>query len=164
MIDNDTPRGDPPVPDDDALPEALADSHEAQEPQADPDTDPAGDPAGDAREAAKWRHRLRDTEAERDALAGKVEALQRAEITRLAGERLHRGEDLWKHSDVTVADLLNDAGVVDPAKVQAALDTLKQDAAYLFDSGWGASTANGGGVGAWREDGAASWSGLLRGR
>lgn len=39
---------------------------------------------GGNEEAAKWRRKLRDTEAERDGLSGQLEAMQRAEVERIA--------------------------------------------------------------------------------
>ena len=74
---------------------------------------------GPGREAAKYRLRLREAEAERDALAGRLEAAQRREAERLAGELSQPG-DLWLLGNVTLTDLLTDDGEVDPAKVQAA--------------------------------------------
>ena len=47
------------------------------------------------REAAKYRRQLRDTEAERDTLAGKVEAMQRREVERQVAEHLSNPEDFW---------------------------------------------------------------------
>ncbi|NYI78709.1 hypothetical protein [Nocardioides panzhihuensis] len=71
------------------------------------------------REAAKYRRRLRDTEADRDRLASQVEALQRTEINRLAVAEGIKAEALWA-SGATLAELLADDGNVDPAKVTKA--------------------------------------------
>lgn len=75
------------------------------------------------REAAKWRRQLRDTEAERDALAQRVEAMQRAEVERLAGttHRIAEPAALWA-SGVTLPDLLGEDGHVDPDKVKTAAE------------------------------------------
>lgn len=70
----------------------------------------AGKNGGNA-EAARYRRQLRDTEAERDALTAKVEAYQRAEIERLAGE-LAQPADLFTIAGVTVADLLGEDGEI----------------------------------------------------
>lgn len=68
------------------------------------------------REAAKYRRQLRDTETERDALAQRVSHMQTHEAQRLAAEQLADGTDLWRDG-TTVADLLDDDGNLDPAKV-----------------------------------------------
>lgn len=74
-------------------------------------------------EAAKYRRRLRDTEAERDALAQRVEAMQRGEVERLAGSRLADPADIWRDG-ATVTDLLGDDGSIDNTKVDGLLDGL----------------------------------------
>ncbi|OBC12614.1 hypothetical protein A5784_32825 [Mycobacterium sp. 852013-50091_SCH5140682] len=87
--------------------------------------DDAGDGKG-GREAAKYRRRLREAEAERDQLAERVTALQRAEVERLATADGLKPAALW--SSTELAGLLDDEGVVDAAKVAAAIsgarDTL----------------------------------------
>ena len=78
----------------------------------------------DARgEAAKYRRRLRETEAERDALSGRVEAAQRALVDHVASTagRIQPAA-LWA-SGAKLADLLDADGNVDPAAVTAACDT-----------------------------------------
>lgn len=49
-----------------------------------------------------------------------VEALQRTEAERIAGESIQKPGGLWA-SGITVADLLDDGGTVDPEKVAAAV-------------------------------------------
>lgn len=71
---------------------------------------------GSNREAAKYRRKLRDAEAERDALATRLETLQRAEAERLASKHLAKGAALWV-GGTALADVLDDDGDVDPAKV-----------------------------------------------
>ena len=61
----------------------TADSETTETPNTDANMVPLDSEHADsvpAREAAKWRGRLREVEAERDSLAGKVEALQRAQV------------------------------------------------------------------------------------
>lgn len=90
-----------------------------------------GDDVGDTganREAAKYRRQLRAAESERDGLRLQVEALQRAEIERLAAEQgLARPSAIWA-SQVTLRDLVADDGTVSPDRVQEAVgkavDTL----------------------------------------
>lgn len=73
-------------------------------------------------EAAKWRRKLREAEAERDQLAEQVQALQRQQVEYLAAGKLHDTADLWsKHS---LDDLLGEDGTVDPAAVDTAIGEL----------------------------------------
>lgn len=74
---------------------------------------------GPNREAAKYRTRLREAEAERDTLREAVTALQRAEVERIAADRLSNPAGLWA-AGVDMATLLTDQGTIDPAKVQQA--------------------------------------------
>ena len=73
--------------------------------------------ANDDKEAAKYRRRLRDTEAERDRLSERLSVLQRAEATRLAAEHLADGSDLFLDGSTQLADLLTEGGEVDGARV-----------------------------------------------
>lgn len=75
-------------------------------------------------EAAKYRRRLRATEAERDILATQVEELRKAEILRLAGENLSVPGDIFTLGGAAISDLLDDAGMVDREKVSATVDAL----------------------------------------
>ena len=75
---------------------------------------------------ARYRAQLRETEAQRDQLAGTVEAMQRAEIERLAAGIIAKPEALWA-SGTAVADLLGDDGLVDPSKVNAAAHAAREE-------------------------------------
>ncbi|WP_142391347.1 hypothetical protein [Mycobacterium sp. ENV421] len=97
----------------------AADSEVDEDQGADEDQDDAAD-EGPGREAAKYRRRLRDTEAERDALAARVEALQRAEVERQATVGGLKPAALWA-SGTELAGLLGDDGTVDESKVSAAI-------------------------------------------
>jgi hypothetical protein len=98
----------------------------------DPDTEDNGtdDATRKARtDAAGYRRRLRDTEAERDsitaerdALLEKLTARQRADVEALAAQRLTDGSDLWQAVDL--ADVLDEAGDIDQAKVATATADL----------------------------------------
>ena len=78
------------------------------------------------REAAKYRRRLRETETDRDALAGRLAALQRAEAERIATAHLADGADLFRDG-ADLGALLDDEGHVDPVKVSAlAKDIAEQ--------------------------------------
>ena len=97
-------------------------------------------------DAAGYRRRLRYTEAERDSIAAEREALlekvtacQRADVEALAAQRLTDGSDLWQ--TVHLADVLNEAGDIDEAKVTtAAADLLTRKPHYAkprVDNGLG---------------------------
>lgn len=85
-----------------------------------------GDGAGDGpgREAAKYRRRLRDVEAERDTLKATVESLQRAEVDRLATADGLKPAALWSSAELT--DLLAEDGTVDQGKVAAAISAARE--------------------------------------
>lgn len=88
----------------------------------DQDQEQDGDsaPGKDGAEAAKYRRRLRETEGERDALAGRVERMQRAEVTRLTSDRLAVPEDVFAFG-LTLADLLDDDEEVSAALIDTAV-------------------------------------------
>ena len=95
-----------------------ANSTPEEEPdEADDNTSKAG------KEAAKYRVRLRETEAERDTLTAKVEQLQRGMIESLAANegRLSSPEIIWA-SGTEIADLLDDDGNIDTGKVNDAVE------------------------------------------
>lgn len=98
-------------------PELTEDTVETGSEAAEPD-----DPKAD-REAAKYRRQLRDTQAERDRLATQVEGYHRAEVERLAAARLIDARDIWA-GGLQLADVLNDGGQVDPARVAQAVADL----------------------------------------
>lgn len=79
------------------------------------------------REAARYRRQLRETEAERDTLRGQIEAMQRAEVERLASTKLAKPAGIWT-AGIQLDDMLTDSGTVDPAKVAdvvaVAMDTV----------------------------------------
>lgn len=69
------------------------------------------------------RGRAKDAEAERDTLRGRVEAMQRSEITRVAGDFLTDPADIF-HSGASVADFLDADGNVNPEMVMASSTDL----------------------------------------
>ena len=119
-------------------PEATHSDEPTPAPVTTPDTGPEAAQAGDGdnpdagddqddgtdaddttkanREAAKWRRKLRDTEAERDALSARLEHLQRTEAQRIAAAHLADGGDIWRDG-AELARVLDDAGNVDAARV-----------------------------------------------
>lgn len=99
-------------------PEPTDTTSETTEATPEPAEATPGDKA--AREAAKYRRRLREVEAERDRLAEQVEALQRAEIERLSyTEHRVKGAAIWA-GGYTVSDLIGEDGRPDETKVAAA--------------------------------------------
>jgi hypothetical protein len=84
------------------------------------------------REAAKYRLQVREREAamleigaERDALAGRLMVLQRAEAERIAGAHLTDGADIWRDG-ADLAALVDDAGNIDPVKVGALASDIAE--------------------------------------
>lgn len=77
------------------------------------------------KEAAKYRRRLRETEAERDQLAARNSDLERAEVERqITGPGgLASASDLWT-AGVQLADLRGEDGGLDPEKVKEARDKV----------------------------------------
>lgn len=93
--------------------------------QADDQAD--DDPAAAARrEAAAYRRRLRDTEAERDTLAATVATYRRREAEALAGRAMQSGADLWA-AGIELEELLADDGTVDEARVRDAVAQVTAD-------------------------------------
>lgn len=95
---------------------------EQEQPDSSPEDTAAAEQDSDGnpgREAAKYRRKLRETETERDQLREVVDGMRRAEVERIAGATVQNPAGLWA-AGIDVASLLDDAGQVDPAKVQAA--------------------------------------------
>ncbi|CAJ1578979.1 hypothetical protein [[Mycobacterium] wendilense] len=69
-----------------------------------------------ASEAKKYRLRAQAAEADRDTLRTQLTAMQRAEVERLAGQRLADGADIW-HDNDDLTELLDDSGNVDTDRV-----------------------------------------------
>jgi len=93
------------------------------------EADTSSDPLAKVRhEAAGYRRRLRETEQDRDRLAGNLQAMQRADVERLASANggLARGDDLWT-AGVALDELLTDEGTIDPDKVHAARDRVLKE-------------------------------------
>ena len=81
------------------------------------------DPKPEGNREAKFRKQLRKTEAERDALAQRLTAMQRAEAQRLASDRLGDAADLWT-AGTELDSLLADDGSVSPELVATAVDAV----------------------------------------
>lgn len=124
--------GAPPAPEpasgDQDTPAADSAQDTAEAPAGDDTEDQADDASagdGPGREAARYRRRLRDAEAERDTLKATVESLQRAEVDRLATDAGLRPAALWANG-AEVGELLNDDGTVDQVKVAAAIAAARE--------------------------------------
>lgn len=103
---------------------------EPTEPASTPDApDDPGTDGGD-REAAKYRRRLRETEAERDTLTASVDSLRRQLVDNLAAPALVDPGDLWRLG-VDLADLLADDGAVDVDKVNGAIEAVLAERPHL---------------------------------
>ena len=91
----------------------------------------AEDPAKLRREAAGYRRRLRETEAEREKLRARLEQSDRADVERLVtGDGgSPNAEDFWLA--VQLDDLRDEDGALDPAKVKAARDRVPRRSAAL---------------------------------
>jgi hypothetical protein len=104
-------------------PETTAPETPAAPPEETGEGDRSGEPESGAqsREAANYRRRLREVEAERDGLQGRVDQLERAEVERIAGEAPYwmiQPGDLWTIG-VELAELRGDDGTLDAALVKA---------------------------------------------
>lgn len=130
-------------------------------------TGPGDDQGGG--EAARFRRRLRETEVERDRLAGQVADLQRREVERLAADVLAVGADLLALDGATLPDLLDDDGHVVADRVTTAAAELVRSRPGLAAAGYhrpfaGAGMDIGGGsrLGT-RSRGGDGWGSALRG-
>lgn len=108
------------------------------------------------KEAAKYRRRLRDAEAEIEKAREQVAALEARELEGLARD-LHDAADFTRY--IALEDLRDEAGSLDHAKAGKALDELKAARPYLFtettlDIGQGATG---------EVPGTVTWQGAIRG-
>lgn len=109
---------DPEAPDGDT--ETAGDDQDGAQTDDNPaDDDSDQDDTGGNREAAKYRRKLRDTEAERDTLRDRLTVLQRSEVERLVADRFRDPADVWRDG-AQVDELLDDGGNIDSAKVNTA--------------------------------------------
>ncbi len=109
-------------------------------------------------EAAKYRTRLRAAEAQRDALAVRMEAMQRREVERLASKHLAQPGDLFEVGRVDLAAMLDETGDVSADAVHAAAESLVESRPGLAVARRGPSFDGGARTAAKR---AASWADVL---
>ncbi|MGV0746268.1 hypothetical protein [Mycolicibacterium sp. XJ870] len=107
-------------PDDDVTPDA-----EDTEQSSDVVDDDSQADESPNQEAAKYRKRLRETEAERDQLAERVEALQRQQIDAQVLAAGVKPAALWKTAELT--ELLAEDGTVSADLVAAAIATARDE-------------------------------------
>lgn len=89
-----------------------------------PDAAPADhepDEGKHGREAARYRRQLREVEGERDTLRGQLDAMRRSVVDGMVEAAHLKPTALWA-SGAQLDALLDEAGVVDPVKVAAAID------------------------------------------
>jgi hypothetical protein len=117
------------------------------------------------KEAQALRRRLREAEAQRDALAERVAGFQAADVTRLAGEKLAVADDLFKLGGVELADLMDESGNVSADKVSEAADAILADRPALASkpAAPGSLFEAQGARGSAASGGAPSWSSLFAG-
>lgn len=89
-----------------------------------PGTETTSETDPTAREAVKYRRRLREAESERDALAARLQAAQRREIERLAAESLAQPGDLFDVGGKDVPTFVTADGEIDAAAVTEAVAAL----------------------------------------
>jgi hypothetical protein len=106
-----------------AVAAALKTETPAEDTPADASTAEDGSDDTVGNEAAKYRRRLRDTESERDTLKARLENFQRGEVERLAAAKITDPADVWRDG-ARVADVLDDDGNIDAAKVDGLVNGL----------------------------------------
>ena len=123
-METQAPSGEPQEPEEATEASASAEQEEAHTAAPEESEGEAPDELGRVRrEAADRRVRLREVEAERDTLRGQVAALQRAEVERLAAERLADPTDLWL-GGIELDSLLADDGTPDSELVAQAANAV----------------------------------------
>lgn len=122
-----------------------------------------GDKSKAGSEAAKYRVRAKQAEARVEELAQRVARLQQAEVDRLASAQLSDPDDL-RVFGTTVADLVNEAGDLDPALVEAAVEALLERKPTLARGYVGDVDGFDGGSRQGVSKSSASWSSVLSGR
>ncbi|MDV6310264.1 hypothetical protein R4227_22265 [Gordonia amicalis] len=106
----------------------------ATDPQIDadgvsPDSGASGTPEADigsqrVNKEARYRVERNEARTERDALAERVQRMQRTEVERVAGEHLAQAGDLFTLSGKDLAEYLTESGDVDTAKVSTDVAAL----------------------------------------
>ncbi|BBY15762.1 hypothetical protein [Mycolicibacterium litorale] len=114
-----TPTAEQPQPDPSPEPGTPDPTLETPEPEQ-----PEPEQESPNSEAARWRVRLRETEAERDALAERVAGYQRRECEAVVADVLEVPGDLWELGHAELSEFYTDDGDVDENAVRAAAAAL----------------------------------------
>lgn len=97
--------------------------------------DAGGDGGRAGRDAARYRRELREEQAANVQVREQLDAFRKAEVERLATQtgdmRMHDARDLWS-TGLEIADVLNDQGAVDPAKLAERTDALATERPHWF--------------------------------
>lgn len=96
----------------------------AAEPKAPEDDAPEASPNS---EAARWRRQLREVEAERDALAERLQGHQRREVEATVADLLDVPADLFDIGQVQPSDFYNDDGTLNEGELRAAAGALLEE-------------------------------------
>lgn len=91
--------------------------------RTDPTAAPDAEPSPNS-EAARWRTKLRDTEAQRDALTERLTNYQRRECEAAVADLLDEPGDLWDIGQADLAGFYTDDGELDEAQLRAAAGAL----------------------------------------
>lgn len=78
-------------------------------------------------EAARYRRQLREVEAERDALAERLQGHQRREVEAMVADLLDVPADLFDIGQVQPSDFYNDDGTLNEAELRAAAGALLEE-------------------------------------
>jgi hypothetical protein len=78
-------------------------------------------------EAARYRTRLRETEAERDTLAERLAGYQRGECERAVADLLDVPADLWDVGLAEAGQFYTDDGQLDEGQIRAAAGALLEE-------------------------------------
>ncbi len=90
------------------------------------------------REAAGYRRRLRETEAERNQLRAQLDELQRAEVERLAGAAgLSAPSDVWTFGGASLDTLRGETGAIDADTVAGVVQAILKDRPGLARPAYG---------------------------
>ena len=94
------------------------------EPSPTPEPETAPEPEGrdPNAEAAKYRRRLRETEAQRDELASRLDATHRALVEQQAADLFADPADLWHATSID--DLRGDDGLIDPERATSEIERV----------------------------------------
>ncbi|GAB4597526.1 hypothetical protein MOKP4_38440 [Mycobacterium avium subsp. hominissuis] len=96
----------------------------AAEPEAPEDDSTEASPNS---EAARWRRQLREVEAERDALAERLQGHQRREVESMVADLLDVPADLFDIGQVQPSDFYNDDGTLNEGELRAAAGALLEE-------------------------------------